>query len=44
MVEAAEMIEAKNPDVIDINFGCPVAKVACRMAGSRTPSRYPQNG
>lgn len=34
MIEAAEMIEAKNPDVIDINFGCPVAKVACRMAGA----------
>ena len=34
MIEAAEMIEAKNPDVVDINFGCPVAKVACRMAGA----------
>lgn len=34
MMEAAEMIEAKNPDVIDINYGCPVAKVACRMAGA----------
>lgn len=34
MVEAAEIIEAKNPDLIDINFGCPVAKVACRMAGA----------
>lgn len=34
MIEAAEMIEAKNPDVIDINYGCPVAKVACRMAGA----------
>ncbi|MBL7774830.1 MAG: tRNA dihydrouridine synthase DusB [Saprospiraceae bacterium] len=34
MIEAAEMIEAKNPDIIDINFGCPVAKVACRMAGA----------
>lgn len=34
MIEAAEMIDAKNPDVIDINFGCPVAKVACRMAGA----------
>lgn len=34
MIEAAEIIEAKNPDVIDINFGCPVAKVACRMAGA----------
>lgn len=34
MIEAAEMIDSKNPDVIDINFGCPVAKVACRMAGA----------
>ncbi len=34
MIQAAEIIEAKNPDVIDINFGCPVAKVACRMAGA----------
>jgi nifR3 family TIM-barrel protein len=34
MIQAAEMIDAKNPDVIDINFGCPVAKVACRMAGA----------
>lgn len=34
MIGAAEIIEAKNPDVIDINFGCPVAKVACRMAGA----------
>lgn len=34
MIEAADIIESKNPDVIDINFGCPVAKVACRMAGA----------
>lgn len=34
MIEAAEIIESKNPDLIDINFGCPVAKVACRMAGA----------
>lgn len=34
MLQAAEMIESKNPDLIDINFGCPVAKVACRMAGA----------
>jgi tRNA-dihydrouridine synthase B len=34
MIEAAEIIEAKNPDLIDINYGCPVAKVACRMAGA----------
>lgn len=34
MVKAAAMVEAANPDVIDINYGCPVAKVACRMAGA----------
>jgi tRNA-dihydrouridine synthase B len=34
MARAAEIIEAKNPDVIDINYGCPVAKVACKMAGA----------
>jgi tRNA-dihydrouridine synthase B len=34
MIQAAKMVEAANPDVIDINYGCPVAKVACRMAGA----------
>lgn len=34
MIQAAAMVEAANPDVIDINFGCPVAKVACKMAGA----------
>lgn len=34
MIKAAAMVEAANPDVIDINFGCPVAKVACKMAGA----------
>lgn len=34
MIRAAAMVEAANPDVIDINFGCPVAKVACKMAGA----------
>ena len=42
MIEAAEIIEAKNPDVIDINFGCPVAKVACRMAGAGLLRDIPQ--
>ncbi len=42
MIEAAEIIEAKNPDVIDINFGCPVAKVACRMAGAGLLRDVPQ--
>lgn len=34
MVKAAAIVEAANPDVIDINYGCPVAKVACKMAGA----------
>ncbi len=34
MVEAAKMVEQANPDVIDINFGCPVKKIAGRGAGS----------
>jgi nifR3 family TIM-barrel protein len=34
MVDAALIVERANPDVIDINYGCPVAKVACRMAGA----------
>jgi len=42
MIEAAAIIEAKNPDVIDINFGCPVAKVACRMAGAGLLRDVPQ--
>ncbi len=34
MIKAAGIVEAANPDVIDINYGCPVAKVACKMAGA----------
>lgn len=34
MVEAARMAERACPDVIDINFGCPVKKIASRGAGS----------
>lgn len=34
MVEAAKMADAANPDIIDINFGCPVKKIAGRGAGS----------
>jgi nifR3 family TIM-barrel protein len=34
MVEAARMAESARPDVIDINFGCPVKKIANRGAGS----------
>ncbi|MBC7884904.1 MAG: tRNA dihydrouridine synthase DusB [Saprospiraceae bacterium] len=31
---AAEIVEAANPELIDINFGCPVKKVVCKMAGA----------
>ena len=34
MVEAARVAEAAGPDLIDINFGCPVKKIAGRGAGS----------
>jgi tRNA-dihydrouridine synthase B len=33
MVQAAKMVEGANPDIIDINFGCPVKKIARRGAG-----------
>lgn len=34
MVEAARMVETVKPDVIDLNFGCPVKKVAGKGAGA----------
>lgn len=34
MVEAAKMVEEAGPDLIDINFGCPVKKVAGKGAGA----------
>ena len=34
MIEATKIVEAANPDVIDINYGCPVKKVVCKGAGS----------
>ena len=34
MVEAAKMVEEVRPDVLDINFGCPVKKVAGKGAGA----------
>lgn len=34
MVEAAKIVEQARPDIIDINFGCPVKKVASKGAGA----------
>ncbi|MDE6650204.1 MAG: tRNA dihydrouridine synthase DusB [Muribaculaceae bacterium] len=34
MVEAARIVEQAHPDILDINFGCPVKKVAAKGAGA----------
>lgn len=34
MVEAAKIVERARPDLIDLNFGCPVKKVASKGAGA----------
>jgi len=34
MVEAAKMVEQARPEIIDLNYGCPVKKIAGRGAGS----------
>ena len=34
MRRAAEIVEDAKPEVLDINFGCPVKKVVCKMAGA----------
>ena len=34
MVEAAKIVEQSQPDILDINFGCPVKKIASKGAGA----------
>jgi len=34
MLKATEIVERENPEVLDINFGCPVKKVVCKGAGA----------
>ena len=34
MLRSVEIVEETNPDIIDINFGCPVKKVVCKGAGA----------
>lgn len=34
MMEAARIVEEAKPEVLDINYGCPVKKVVCKMAGA----------
>ena len=41
MVEAAKIAESADPELIDINFGCPVKKIANRGAGSGMMKNVP---
>lgn len=34
MMRAAGIVEEAQPEVLDINYGCPVKKVVCKMAGA----------
>ena len=34
MLKAVDIVEKTSPDIIDINFGCPVKKVVCKGAGA----------
>ena len=42
MKEAARIIEKTNPDIIDINYGCPVKKVTCKGAGAGMLQNIPK--
>ncbi len=42
MVRAAEYAERAQPDIIDINFGCPVKKVVAKGAGSGIMNNIPK--
>jgi len=42
MVEAAKIAEDAKPELIDINFGCPVKKIAKRGAGSGMMNDVPK--
>ncbi len=39
---AAKIVDATNPDLLDINFGCPVKKVVCKGAGAGILKDLPQ--
>ena len=42
MVEAARIVEQAKPDILDLNFGCPVKRVAGKGAGSGMLQNVPK--
>ncbi|MES2690738.1 MAG: tRNA dihydrouridine synthase DusB [Bacteroidota bacterium] len=42
MALSAQIVDATNPDLLDINFGCPVKKVVCKGAGAGILKDLPQ--
>ena len=42
MVEAARIVEQAHPDILDINFGCPVKRVAGKGAGAGMLQNIPK--
>ena len=42
MVEAAKIVEQAQPDILDINFGCPVKRVAGKGAGAGMLQNIPK--
>jgi len=42
MIEAAKIVEQAGPDLIDLNFGCPVKKVAGKGAGAGMLQNIPK--
>ena len=42
MVQAAKMVEQAKPDILDLNFGCPVKKVAGKGGGAGMLQNIPK--
>jgi tRNA-dihydrouridine synthase B len=42
MALATQIVDVTNPDIVDINFGCPVKKVVCKGAGAGILKDLPQ--
>lgn len=42
MMQAAKIVEAAKPELLDINYGCPVKKVVCKLAGAGILQNIPK--